>query len=86
MRSANALVFHHSTMKLKQLQSALQCVPAFAQPNIALEQYPTSPHLASRMIHTIDSVYDDIRDRDIADFGCGCGMLTIAAALLDCGY
>jgi predicted RNA methylase len=63
-------VFDCRTMQLKQLESALQCVPVFAQPNVAVEQYPTWPPLAPRMIHTIDSVYDDIRERDIADFGC----------------
>lgn len=34
------------------------------------------------MIYTAANSYDDIRDRVVADFGCGCGMLSIAAALM----
>lgn len=34
------------------------------------------------MIYTAANSYDDIWDKTIADFGCGCGMLSIAAALL----
>ena len=34
------------------------------------------------MIYTAANSFDDIRDRTIADFGCGCGMLSIAAALM----
>ena len=34
------------------------------------------------MIYTAANSYDDIRDKNVADFGCGCGMLSIAAALM----
>lgn len=34
------------------------------------------------MIYTAANSYDDIRDRTVADFGCGCGMLSIAATLM----
>lgn len=36
----------------------------------------------AHMIYTAANSYDDIRDKTIADFGCGCGMLSIAAALM----
>ena len=38
-------------MKLKHLEEALQPVKGFTNPVVELEQYITSPHLASHMIH-----------------------------------
>jgi rRNA N6-adenosine-methyltransferase METTL5 len=34
------------------------------------------------MIYTAANSYDDIRDKTVADFGCGCGMLSIASTLM----
>ena len=34
------------------------------------------------MIYAAANSYDDIREKTIADFGCGCGMLSIAATLM----
>ena len=45
------------------------------EPKIKLEQYCTTPHLAARMLYTAHSVYDDIENKVVADFGCGCGIL-----------
>ena len=73
-------------MKLKHLESALEDVEVFSEPNIELEQYPTTPHLAARMLFTIHTAYDEIEDRHIGDFGCGCGALTIATALMGGRY
>eukprot|EP00474_Spongospora_subterranea_P001703 CRZ02161.1 hypothetical protein [Spongospora subterranea] len=72
-------------MKLKHLESALQDVSEFDDPNIELEQYQTSAHLAARMIHTMAG-YGDITGRQVLDLGCGCGMLSIASALMGCSY
>ncbi|XP_041478295.1 rRNA N6-adenosine-methyltransferase METTL5-like [Lytechinus variegatus] len=72
-------------MKLKEFESYLQQVDIFEEPKILLEQYPTSPHIAARMFHTIDASYGDINGRLIADLGCGCGMLSIGAAMLEAG-
>nr|XP_054767260.1 rRNA N6-adenosine-methyltransferase METTL5-like [Lytechinus pictus] len=72
-------------MKLKEFESYLQQVDIFEEPKILLEQYPTSPHIAARMLHTIDASYGDINGRLIADLGCGCGMLSIGAAMLEAG-
>lgn len=36
-------------MKLKQLKSILQCFDVFDAPNIALEQYATTPDVAGNM-------------------------------------
>ena len=37
-------------MKLKQLESLLQDVEPFREPDQMLEQYPTGAHLASRVV------------------------------------
>jgi len=69
-------------MKLKELESNLQQVEEFDQPKVLLEQYPTRPHIAACMIHTIASVYGDIEDLSILDLGCGCGVLSIGCVML----
>lgn len=33
------------------------------------------------MLHTMREQYDDVRDRMVADFGCGTGMLSIGLAV-----
>ena len=46
------------TMKLKELESYLsQCEP-FTKPKVELEQYPTTSHIASRMLY---AAQDDIK-------------------------
>lgn len=73
-------------MKLKQLESVLGQIRQFASPKIELEQYPTGAHIASRMMYLARNTYQDIEDKVVADFGCGCGTLGIAASLLDAGH
>ncbi|XP_056859295.1 uncharacterized protein LOC108842503 isoform X3 [Raphanus sativus] len=70
-------------MKLKQLEGLLGDLQQFSNPNVELEQYPTGPHIASRMLFTAENSYGDITDKVVADFGCGCGTLSTAASLLD---
>ena len=66
-------------MKLKTLSSILSRVKVFDDPDYELEQYPTSSLLASKMIFQAQSNFEDIRDRHVADFGCGTCMLSLAA-------
>ncbi|CAO3592247.1 unnamed protein product [Absidia cylindrospora] len=73
-------------MKLKELESILQDCEVFSDPKIQYEQYPTTAHLAARMLYTADTVYNDIEDKAIGDFGSGCGILSIAANILGAGY
>jgi rRNA N6-adenosine-methyltransferase METTL5 len=73
-------------MKLKQLESMLQGVEVFHTPKIELEQYPTSAHIASRMLYTAANVYGDVAGRMCVDLGCGTGMLGIGAVALDAGH
>ncbi|PKI76268.1 methyltransferase-like protein 5 [Punica granatum] len=69
-------------MKLKQLEGLLGDLQQFSNPKIELEQYPTGPHIASRMLYTAENSFGDVSDKVVADFGCGCGTLGIAATLL----
>ncbi|XP_022755015.1 methyltransferase-like protein 5 isoform X5 [Durio zibethinus] len=69
-------------MKLKQLECLLGHLQQFSNPKVELEQYPTGPHIASRLLYTAENSFDDISNKVVADFGCGCGTLGAAAALL----
>ncbi|KAJ2779043.1 hypothetical protein GGI15_003999 [Coemansia interrupta] len=69
-------------MKLKQLEGYLGDVAAFRDPKVQLEQYPTTAHLASRILYTAESSFGDIDGKSVVDLGCGCGMLSIAAAMM----
>lgn len=69
-------------MKLKQLEGLLGSLQQFSSPKIDLEQYPTGSHIASRMLFTAENSYGDVTNKVVADFGCGCGTLGLAAALL----
>lgn len=68
-------------MKLWELEATLQRVKVFDDPKIIYEQYPTSAHLASRILHTALND-DNIEDKLVVDLGCGTGMLSIGAAAL----
>lgn len=74
-------------MKLKDVESALSSITnTFPSPKIDLEQYPTSAHLSSRMLWTAHSSFEDIQDRRVLDLGCGTGMLSLAAGVLEAEY
>lgn len=73
-------------MKLKELESCLQQVDTFESPKILLEQYPTTPHIAACMLYTIHGTFNDIEGKLVADLGCGCGVLSIGATMLDAGF
>ncbi|KAF9427793.1 hypothetical protein BGZ76_002188 [Entomortierella beljakovae] len=73
-------------MKLKELEGHLQDVAVFEKPKIKLEQYPTTPHLAAMMLYTAHTQYDDIENKAVGDFGCGCGILSIAAVMMGSAY
>jgi len=73
-------------MKLKQLESNLQQVEEFEKPKVLLEQYPTRPHIAACMLHTMQASFGDIENKNIADLGCGCGVLSVGAVMLGAAY
>lgn len=74
------------SMRLKELESHLQDVDVFNEPKILLEQYPTTPHIAACMLHTIHSHYEDLEGKIVADLGCGCGVLSIGAVMMGSSY
>ena len=53
---------------------------------IDLEQYATSAHIASHMLFVAESQYEDIAERTVLDLGCGCGILSIASALMGASH
>lgn len=42
----------------------------------------TSAHLASRMIFTAATQFDDIDEKSVLDLGCGCAILSIASVMM----
>jgi len=72
-------------MRLKELEGNLQQVDGFEQPKVLLEQYATSAHIASHMVYSMQQAFDDVKDKIVADFGCGCGMLSIGCGMMDAG-
>jgi len=64
------------------LESILQEVSSFSNPNFHLEQYPTSAHISAHVLYTIDKTYEEINGKIIADLGCGSGILAIGCSLL----
>lgn len=72
-------------IKRKKLEEYLSCVDGFEKPKIKLEQYMTPEHIASCMLFTIQTNYNDLENKLVADLGSGCGMLSIGAHLLGAG-
>lgn len=73
-------------MKRKKLEEYLEAVDGFETPKIQLEQYATPDHIASCILYSIQSTFDDIENKIVADLGSGCGVLSIGAQLLDAAY
>jgi len=73
-------------IKLKELESHLQQVEEFEKPKILLEQYPTRPHIAACMLHTMAATFGDVEDKIVADLGCGCGVLSLGCVMLGAGF
>lgn len=69
-------------LKLRQLETALNEVETFEKPKVLLEQYPTRPHIAACILHSIETSYGGLDGRIVADLGCGTGVLSIGARLL----
>lgn len=69
--------------KAKKLQEILESFDVYEKPNIALEQYATPPHIAANMLHIMSENTGEIDGKIVADLGCGCGTLSLGAAI--CG-
>lgn len=73
-------------LRLRQLEEYLQQLDVFENPKVSLEQYATSAHIASHLLYTAQSQFDDIKDKSVADLGSGCGILSLGAKMLDAEY
>lgn len=73
-------------MKLRHLEELLQRVAPFQEPDVELEQYPTSPHIASRVLFAADASFGDLEGKAVADFGCGTGMFAIGASVVGAAH
>eukprot|EP00834_Sanchytrium_tribonematis_P008373 NODE_960_length_2883_cov_0.478807.p3 type:complete len:201 gc:universal NODE_960_length_2883_cov_0.478807:562-1164(+) len=65
-------------MKRKQLLSIIQQIDPFEKPIIELEQYSTPADIAVDIVN-----HAQVENKTILDLGCGTGMLSICALLLD---
>ncbi|KAG8193088.1 hypothetical protein JTE90_017839 [Oedothorax gibbosus] len=73
-------------MKPSQLEYILTTLDDFEVPDITLEQYATTPHIASYIFQQIEDHYDGIAGKVVADLGCGCGTLALGAELSGAGF
>ena len=65
-----------------RLEEALRRIRPHPHPDPELEQYTTPPKVAAELLFTARYIYDDIKDRLVADLGCGTGRLGIGALML----
>lgn len=72
----------NKVIKLKKLQEYLEDVEPFKDYKVNLDQYQSSPEVASNFLHHIANCYG-FEDRRVIDLGCGTGILGIGALL--CG-
>lgn len=75
-----------AALRLGQLENYLQQLDIFEKPKVSLEQYATSAHIASHMLYTAQSQFNDIENKSIADLGSGCGVLSLGAKMLGAEY
>ena len=65
----------------KQLAIVLSNLEKFGKPKVDLEQYETPGNIAAELLWITD-MKGKIRNKTIADLGCGTGILSIGCALL----
>ncbi len=71
-------------MRKRELEMTLQTVQGFEDPDASLEQYMTPAVIAADIIFEAHRK-GDIADLKVMDLGCGTGMLSIGAWLMDAG-
>ncbi len=71
--------------KSKELEIILSKVPRPEKAKERLEQYPTPPDVASKLLWTA-RMRGDLDGTVVVDLGCGTGVLTVGAALCGAGF
>ena len=69
-------------VKVRSLESDLECLDVFDYPKLHLEQYHTPPRIAAEMLHAID-LDVGLSGKTVLDLGCGCGILGLGC--VNCG-
>ena len=69
----------------KHLEMRIQSIPSHPKPKVELEQYATPSNIASDLLWNALSL-GDIKDKNVLDLGCGCGIFSIGSALLGAKY
>jgi len=69
-------------MKKKKLEIILSQLKSNPKPKVDLEQYEIPGELAAQILN-IAYLSGDLKNRIVADFGCGSGKLTIGSALME---
>lgn len=65
----------------KHLEMMIQSIPPHPKPKVELEQYPTPASIASDLLWNSLSL-GDIKNKDVLDLGCGCGIFSIGSSML----
>lgn len=65
----------------KSLAIILSRLKAFEDPKVGVEQYSTDPEIAAEVLVQA-AMQGDIKNKEIADFGAGSGILSLGAALM----
>lgn len=73
-------------MQLWQIEALLKDLKAFENPNVYLEQYTTPPHIAAYLLHMAETSFGDLKGKQVADLGCGTGMLCAAMCHFEARY
>src|SRR3989338_609526 len=63
----------------------LSKLKSFIQPKVKQEQYTTDSELAAEVLHSA-YMNHDVKNKIIADLGCGTGILGIGCLLLEAGF
>lgn len=70
------------TLRLRDLEIALQSMERATEFDVSLEQYPTPANIAATILYAAQMEHNDIIGKKVCDLGCGDGIFTIGAALL----
>lgn len=68
-----------------KLAVELSKLKTFANPKVMREQYPADSEIAAEVLHSA-YMNHDVKNKIIADLGCGTGILGIGALLLEAGF